>query len=292
MRSTLPRPAVDRTLAHSQDDAVSSHYLHGTAPDEQRRLSRLNALVNASSLAAIAPRPGERVIDFGCGLAQLTRDLARATGVRALGLERSEAQRAEAQRQAEAAGEGALVELRAGDVLDPPLAAGEWGGFDLAHARFVLEHVPDPARVVAHMARAVGPGGRVALEDDDHDVLRVWPEVGELPELWRAYVATYTRLGNDPYVGRRLVALLHDAGLAPVTNGWLWFGGCAGDEHFPALVTNMAGLIAGAREAILAAGAFDPPRFDAALHAIAEWGARPDAALWFARCRAIGVRRA
>lgn len=269
---------------------VSSHYLHGTAPDEQRRLSTLNQMLNRTSLEAIAPRPGERVVDFGCGLAQLTRDLARATGVRALGIERSPEQLAEARRQADAAGESGLVELRAGDVLEPALREDEWGTFDLAHARFLLEHVPDPARVVAHMARAVKPGGRVALEDDDHEVLRMWPEAGSLPDLWRAYYATYPRLGNDPDIGRKLVALLHGAGLAPTTNGWLWFGGCAGDAHWPTLVANLAGVIDGAREAILAGGAFDTGRYAAAMADLRTWGARADAALWFARCRAEGVR--
>ena len=55
-------------------------------------------------------------------------------------------------------------------------ADDEWGTFDVAHTRFVLEHVPDPLRVVKTMVRAVQPGGRIVLADDDHDVLRLWPE--------------------------------------------------------------------------------------------------------------------
>ena len=268
----------------------ASHYLHGTAPDEQRRLSTLNRLLNDSSLREIAVQPGERVVDFGCGLAQLTRDMARAAGRPALGIERSEEQIAEARRQAREAGEQALVELRPGDVLAPPLQDDEWGVFDLAHARFVLEHVPDPSVVVRAMVRAVRPGGRIVLEDDDHWVLRFWPEPVECSTLWRAYVETYTRAGNDPQVGRKLVSLLHEAGARPRRNTWIYFGGCAGVEHFPLLVENMVGLFAGARDAMLAGGMLDAESFTAAIAALRAWGRRPDAALWFARCWAEGVR--
>jgi SAM-dependent methyltransferase len=267
-----------------------SRYVHGTAPEEQQRLSALNRLLNESSLREIAIRPGERVIDFGAGLAQLTRDMARAAGVKALGIERSEPQIAEALRQARAAGEEALIELRAGDVLAPPLEAPEWGSFDLAHARFVLEHVPEPLNVVRAMVRAVRPGGRIVLEDDDHWVLRMWPEPVECALMWRSYVESFSRIGNDPQVGRKLVALLHEAGARPRRNRWIFFGGCAGDEVFPLLIENMVGLFIGAREAILAGGQLDGESFTAALAVVRAWGRRPDAALWFARCWAEGVR--
>ena len=274
-------------------DPRHSRYVHGTAPEEQRRLSTLNDLVNESSLAALGLRGGERVLDLGAGLGQLTRAIARAAGPtgRVLGIERSVEQIAEARRLARADGEERLVELRAGDVMALELAAGEWGSFDVAHARFILEHVPDPLRVVQAMVRAVRVGGRVVLEDDDHDILRLWPEPPGLFDLWRAYIRTYETNGNDPYVGRRLVELLHAAGAAPARNDWLFFGGCAGDGRIDLFVQNLVGILEGARAEILAAGTIDGARFEAAIAATRAWGGRPDAAFWFARCWAEGVRR-
>jgi len=273
-------------------DERHSRYVHGTAPEEQRRLSLLNDLLNESSLGALGLFGGERVLDVGAGLGQLTRAIARAVGPagRVIGIERSVEQIAEARRLAREDGEERMLDLRAGDVMNLDLAPGEWGGFDVAHARFILEHVPEPQRVVSAMVRAVRPGGRVVLEDDDHDILRLWPEPPGLYELWRAYIRTYEKNGNDPYVGRRLVALLHAAGAAPVRNDWLFFGGCAGDGRLDLFVNNLTVLLEGARDAILAAGTIDGARFDLAIAATRAWGERPDAAFWFARCWAEGIR--
>jgi SAM-dependent methyltransferase len=259
-------------------------YLHGTHAEEQGRLSALNALLNERGLREIAVRPGERIVDFGCGLGQLTRKMARASGVRIVGIERSAAQLAEAARQA--AAEAELVEFRQGDVLDPPLRSGEWGSFDLAHARFVLEHVSDPLAVVKQMAYAVRSGGRVVLQDDDHEILRAYPEPPGFMTLWRAYERTYARLGCDPYVGRRLPSLLHQAGLRPSRCTFLFFGACAGEPSWRGLIENMIGLFNGARDAMV----IERDAFDTSVNNLKTWAARPDASFWYAIFYAEGVK--
>ena len=267
-----------------------SHYVHGTDPEEQRRLTRMNRLLNQASLREVRPQPGERVLDVGAGLGQLTRALARAAGTRAVAIERSETQIAEALRQAEAEGEADLLDLRRGDVLDFPLRAEEWGAFDLAHARFLLEHVPDPLAVVRQMVRALRSGGRVVLEDDDHDVLRLWPEPPGFASLWQAYMATYPRAGNDPDMGRKLVRLLAEAGARPSRNTWIFFGGCAGAPDFPDYVANLIGVLEGARAAMIASGEVRDGDLDATIEGIRAFGARGDSAIWYARSWAEGRR--
>jgi SAM-dependent methyltransferase len=266
---------------------TESRYIHGTAKEEQERLSRLNQLLNDAALREMNIRRGETIVDFGCGLGQLTRAMARAAGVRAIGLERSADQIAEAMRQARADGEEHLLELRESDVLGGNI---EQSSYDLAHARFVLEHVPDPLAVVTAMVRSVRPGGRIILQDDDHDVLRIWPEPPGLRPLWQAYMRTYDRLGNDPIVGRRLVALLHAADARPVRSTWLFFGACAGQETFPAFVENLHFLLAAARDTIVSAGLLGGEEVDETLAQIRRVGKRPDAAFWYAVAYAEGIR--
>ena len=111
-----------------------STYIHGTAPEEQRRLSLFNdVLLNPASLREIALRGDERVIDFGSGLGQFSRAMARQLPHgKVVGIERSDEQLALAKKLASDDGEADLVEFRQGDVLNADL---EWGTYDVAHTR-------------------------------------------------------------------------------------------------------------------------------------------------------------
>jgi SAM-dependent methyltransferase len=275
----------------SQDPRPNS-YIHGSAPAEQSRLSRLNELLNEASLRELNLRGSERILDVGSGIGQFTRAMARAAGdsPQVVGIERDPDQLAEAIRQAQQAGEANLVDLRQGDALALPLGDDEWGTFDLAHTRFLLEHVTDPLGVVRGMVAAVRPGGRIVLADDDHDILRLWPEPPGFMPLWQTYIRSYDRLGNDPFVGRRLVSLLHAAGAAPVRNNWLFFGSCAGSPTFPDITHNLQKILHGARSIILSTAQIEDAAFDHGLDALKEWCNRPDAACWFAMCWAEARR--
>ncbi len=268
-----------------------SIYIHGTSEQEQKRLSLLNdVLLNGAMLRELNLRGDERIIDFGAGLGQFSRAMARAAPRgRVIGIERDLEQLVGARRLANEDGETNLVDFRQGNVLDLDLGA-EWESFDVAHTRFLLEHLPDPLRVVRTMVRAVKPGGRIVLADDDHGVLRLWPEPPGLYDLWNAYMRTYDRIGNDPFVGRRLVQLLADAGARPMRNTWIFFGGCAGMETFPVLASNMAGVVRSAREAMIDMRLVEPEAFDRVMEEYAKWSKRPDAALWFAVTWAEGAR--
>lgn len=230
-----------------------SRYVHGTEPEEQRRLGILNTILNEGSLREMALRGGERVVDFASGLGQLTRAMARAGGstCRAVGIERSPEQIETARRLAEEAGELERVEFRQGDIYDPPLRPDEWGSFDVAHAAL--------------------PG---------------------IEAVWRAYIETYVRAGNDPYVGRKLVSLLHEAGAAPRRSTWIWFGGSAGMPMFSDLIENLGGVLEGARHEIVVGGRVTGEAFDDAMAEYRGWGSRPDAAIWFAMAWAEGIKQA
>lgn len=269
---------------------TSSEYIHGTAPEEQARLSVLNDLLNVGSLRELHLQGGEYILDVGSGIGQLSRAMARVTGVRVLGVERSAEQIAEAERQAAQAGEVALAEFRQGDALQLPLRDEEWGTFDLAHTRFVLEHLRDPLPVVQAMVRSVRPGGRIVLEDDDHDLLRLWPEPPGFAALWHAYQRSYEHLGNDPVIGRRLVSLLVEAGATPLRNTFIFFGSCAGEPHFAHYVENLIGVINGARTTVVEAELLNAAAFDAAIVALREWSRDATATLWYAVSWAEGRR--
>ena len=113
---------------------------------------------------ALAPVPGQRLLDAGCGAGEVARDLAARVApggsVVALDYARTNVEAA-AQRH-----DGSAVEYVVGNVtaLDFPDAT-----FDGVRSERVLQHVDDPDRAIAELARVTKPGGRVCLIDTDWD---------------------------------------------------------------------------------------------------------------------------
>ena len=101
-------------------------------------------------------RPGQRVLDVGCGTGVLTRELALRTGPggAVTGLDSSPRMLAIAQRLSPA------LEWREGfaEVLPFPD-----GSFDAVVSQFGLMFFPDPAQALREMMRVLKPGGRLAV---------------------------------------------------------------------------------------------------------------------------------
>lgn len=267
-------------------------YIHGYSAAEMERLTRMQDILNGAELAAIDLVGVRKLLDVGSGLGQMTRLLARTlgAGAKVVGVERDGRQREAAAWQAEEAGESGLVEIRAGDATALPLADDERGSFDLAHARFLLEHVPDPPAVVREMVAAVRPGGRVVLFDDDHELLRLWPACPEAERAWRIYWESYRDHGLDPLIGRRTTSLLRDAGARPTRVTTVFYGACRGMPVFDLVVDNLIGVMEGAADGLDRSGRLRRAEMDAALATLAGWRDREDAAVWYSLPLAEGVR--
>jgi SAM-dependent methyltransferase len=128
---------------------------------EQARIDRLFAAVTDAALAAAAPKPGESVLDIGCGTGTTVLRLAEAVGPggTVLGVDISEQQLALARRRLQAAGvPQAQVVLDDAATRDFPPAT-----FDLAFTRFGVMFFADPVAAFSNIRRAMKPGGRLAL---------------------------------------------------------------------------------------------------------------------------------
>lgn len=261
---------------------MTDPYIHGTSNDEQDRLELMNGLLNERELAIIRPVGDEVVLEMGAGTGVFTRDLAtRLPHGRIVAIEKDPRQLARA--RAVCAGR-ANVDLREGDAYDPPLTEAELGSFDIVHARFLLEHLRDPARAVAAMVRAARPGGRIMLVDDDHAVMRLWPEPPHFEELWSDYIRRYDALGMDPFVGRRLVALLHEAGATQTTTTELFYGASSNEPSFASFLENLAAVIEGSHPPDA------PPELAAWVAGLRTWGQGEGRAIWYGLPVAIATR--
>lgn len=102
--------------------------------------------------------PQPRVVDVGCGGGILTEALAR-TGADVTGIDLSEMSLETARQHARQ--QGLTIDYRYQNAEQ--LAQEQEGSFDAVVCMEMLEHVPDPAQVVAACARALKPGGRAVF---------------------------------------------------------------------------------------------------------------------------------
>jgi 2-polyprenyl-6-hydroxyphenyl methylase/3-demethylubiquinone-9 3-methyltransferase len=125
-------------------------------PDgELRPLHDLNP-ARLDYIDARAGLGGRRVLDVGCGGGLLAEGMARR-GARVTGIDLAPEALAVARLHALQA--GVAVDYR--EIAVEELAAAEPGGYELVTCLEMLEHVPDPAGVLAAIARLVRPGGDV-----------------------------------------------------------------------------------------------------------------------------------
>ena len=148
-------------------------------------------------------RPGERVLDLGCGAGRFVAAL-RAAGVDAIGTEIAEAALERARRNVPG-GDFRLVES------DGSLPLGH-GEVDLVWCSEVLEHVPDTVALLTEARRVLARGGRLLVTVPDHGRLR-----RTLIALLR-YERHYDPLGQHVrfYTRRSLARALHATGFADV----------------------------------------------------------------------------
>ena len=150
-------------------------------------------------------------LDVGCGpgidmaaMARLMPDGAQVSGV-----DISETMIAEARFRA--ASLGVRVSLRTGDAADLPYPDH---AFDACRVAAVLQHVPDPARVIQEMARVTRPGGRVGVLEFDQETAFVdHPDT----ETTRIILDAFAGAMVQGHMGRQLPRLLRAAGLTDVT---------------------------------------------------------------------------
>ncbi|MGZ5398718.1 MAG: class I SAM-dependent methyltransferase [Nocardioides sp.] len=182
-------------------------------------------------------RPGERVLDLGCGAGRhafemyrrgadvmaFDQDADELSGVRDLFV---------AMREAGEVPEGAEADVKEGDALALPFADGE---FDRVVAAEILEHIPDDLSAIAELVRVTRPGGTVALT-----VPRWLPEVinWKLSDDYHNVPGGHIRI----YTDKELAAKAEGAGLVLEGRGYAhglhtpyWWIKCAvgvtNDDH-------------------------------------------------------------
>ncbi len=122
----------------------------------ERYMGKWSQLVGEAFLDWLAPSPGWRWLDIGCGNGAFTETIINRSKPSFVdGIDPSEAQLAHARTRFASS----VAQFRLGDAMAPPFPDDT---FDVAVMPLVIFFVPDPATGVAEMARVVRPGGIVS----------------------------------------------------------------------------------------------------------------------------------
>ena len=147
-------------------------------------------------------RPGQRLLDVGCGWGSLLLHAAQGYGVRAVGITLSPSQAREARRRVADEGLSDRVEVRVADYREV-----RDGPYDAIASIGMVEHVGvGLLRTYAcKLAALARPGGRVL----NHGIVRLAPA----PRSDRTFIARYVFPDGELHPLSAVVSALEDAGL-------------------------------------------------------------------------------
>ncbi|MBU3068106.1 methyltransferase domain-containing protein [Nocardia sp. NEAU-G5] len=113
-------------------------------------------------ITRLDPKPGQRVLDIGCGVGKPATRLLTMNPVHVVGITVSESQVGQARARVAEAG---LADRAAFEHADAMLMPFPDDSFDAAWALESMFHMPDRDRVLAHTARVLRRGSRLVLAD-------------------------------------------------------------------------------------------------------------------------------
>jgi ubiquinone/menaquinone biosynthesis C-methylase UbiE len=193
-----------------------------------------------NSAAFLLPhlRPGQSLLDIGCGPGTITTDLARlvAPGP-VVGLDASPDVIAQAEEHAAEVGLE-NVRFEVGDLFN---LGYDDDSFDVVHMHQVLQHLTDPVSALVEARRVIHPDGVLAARDGDFGAFTWSPADPALDRWMELYLAITTQNGHNALIGRELLGIAQRAGFTEVTvssSNWTyadpesraWWGGLWADR--------------------------------------------------------------
>jgi SAM-dependent methyltransferase len=150
---------------------------------------------------------GDEILDVGCGDGHLARSLVEA-GYRVTGVEPSARLRA-AFEEAAADLDTTAYAVVAGYAEQLPFADGRWRAAVMTE---VLEHVENPATVLAELNRVVAPGGVICVSVPTSRTERLYSHLHPRYLANATHRTVFTREGLSELLGRAGFRIVHVEG--------------------------------------------------------------------------------
>ena len=262
-------------------------YTMGYDENFQQMLRRRSAESHAAYLLPHL-KPGDRLLDFGCGPGTISVGLASAVDPGEFhGVDMEESQ-IEMARAAARAGGHANATFHVGDVTALPF---EDSYFDAAHCHAVLMHVPDTAAVLAEVKRVLKPGGIIASRELFVSSSFLEPGGEDVDGAWTTFAKLLQGNGGHPEMGRELKNALLEAGFSDIqaSGSFDYFGSAEDVEFFRAFIDDWF-YSPRVIEAAVQYGLASREQFEQWRQGLDEWRDHPGACGGLAFGEVIGVK--
>ncbi len=247
----MTEPKNPANTAAAAMPPATAVYALGSDPAESAPLRRQSDELRAFSaelLDRVGLEPGQSAIDLGCGpsgIIELLSGRVSPSG-HVVGVDADPAHVAMARQFADERGL-ANVDVVAADARNTGLPSGS---FDLVHTRTLLVTLPEPAAVVAEMARLARAGGWVVSLEPDTEYALCYPRHPAFDRICELFDVAFRRNGADPWIGRRVTELYREAGLDEIgveARAALHPAGDSRSEHWAAVAQPYDGCVTGSQ---------------------------------------------
>jgi len=159
-------------------------------------------------------KPGQRVLDVGCGPGTDTIPLAQQVGSsgQIIGVDYDTKMIAEAEHRAQKAGVGTWVIHKYADAIELPF---ESNYFDACRSERLFQHLLDPTKAFSEMVRVTKSDGWIVVLDSDWGTLSMDAGETETERLLVRFFAEH--IMNNGYSGRHLYRLFKQQGLVEIS---------------------------------------------------------------------------
>lgn len=233
---------------------VDFPYLHGFTQEEQDRLHKQARFGEHTVYQNINFQHARDLLEVGCGVgAQSEILLRRFPDIRLTGVDRSPKQLAAAKdRLTKLPFAEKRFELHQMDATDLKFQSNS---FDGAFLCWILEHVPDPIRVLSEVRRVLRPGSLVYATEVMNSSFFLDPYSPNVWKYWMAFNDYQLEQKGDPFVGAKLGNFFMQLGYHDIqTEVKTWFL----DNRYPQArkdcIEYWAELLLSASDQLMAAG--------------------------------------
>jgi len=261
------------------------NYIHGTHPEEQKRLANLNTLTNRQFVDFLEVKNGDSVLEVGSGLGILANMVAQTYPFTSItGIELSDEM---IDKAITAFADTVNLRFAKGDAHNLNIPDRS---FDVVYCRYLLEHVKSPEVVLKEIQRILKSGGKIFLQENNTLVNVFYPDCPTFNLVWEKFAVVQSKIGGDALIGKKLFFLLKTTGFGSIKLSVSPEIHHYGMPTFSPYIENLIGNITGARNSLITIGNLEPSIIDEAIDELRRLQDNTDASAYFYWNRAMAVK--